>query len=123
MRGVLAEPGALRDASELLLHGIPAEDLPAGRDVVAVFPPAGVAVYRDRPHGSPRNSVRVRIAALEVNGAVVRVRAGEQGDGTAGLAADITPDAMVDLGLQVGEAVWFTVKTQAVGLYPGAGHT
>jgi molybdate transport system ATP-binding protein len=123
VRGVLAEPGALRDASELVWHGIPAEDLPVGRDVVAVFSPGGVAVYRDRPHGSPRNSVRVRIAALEVNGSVVRIRADEQDSGTAGLAADITPDAVVDLGLQVGDTVWFTVKTQAVGLHPAAGHT
>jgi len=123
VRGVLAEPGALRDSADLVWHGIPAEDLAVGRDVVAVFSPAGVAVYRDRPHGSPRNSVRVRIAGLEVNGAVVRVRADEQGDGTAGLAADITPDAVVDLGLQMGQAVFFTVKNQAVGLYPAAGHT
>ena len=123
VRGVLIEPGALRAASQSVWHGHTTEGLAAGQDVVAVFSPAGVAVYREQPHGSPRNRVHVRITAIEVNGAVVRVRAEEQTDGAAALAADITPDAIAELRLQVGEQVWFTVKTQAVGLYAAAGHT
>ena len=123
VRGVLIAPGALRSAPDVVWHGIPAEDLALGRNVVAVFAPAGVAVYREQPHGSPRNSVRVRVAGLEVNGAAVRVRAEEQTDGTAGLAADVTSEAVAELGLQVGHHVWFTVKTQAVGVHAADGHT
>ena len=127
VRGVLVEPGVLRaepvpGLPEMLWHGNPADHLAPGQDVSAVFSPAAVAVFRDQPHGSPRNSIRVRISGLEVNGAVVRVRAEEQVDGAPGLAADVTPDAVADLGLQAGEQVWFTVKTQAVGLHAGSGH-
>ena len=35
-----------------------------------------------------------------------------------GLAADITQEAATDLRLAVGEAVWFSVKTQEVRLHP-----
>ena len=122
VRGVLTEPGALL-ATDVMWHGTAPDGVDLGRAVVAVFSPAAVAVYREQPHGSPRNSIRVRIADLEINGAVVRVRAEEQPDGSAGLAADVTPDAVADLGLQVGEQVWFTVKTQAVGLHLADGHT
>jgi len=127
VRGILTEPGALRAADGSVWHGNPpvngAEENESGWPGIAVFAPAGVAVYREQPHGSPRNSVRVRIACLEINGAAVRVRAAEQADGTAGLAADVTPDAVAELGLQVGEQVWFTIKTQAVGLHLADGHT
>ena len=123
LRGVLIAPGALRVDADLLWHGSVAADLAVGQQVVAVFDPAAVAVYREQPHGSPRNSVRVRVGSLEVNGAVVRVRAEAHADGTAGLAADVTPDAVAELGLQTGEQVWFTVKAQAVGVYAADGHT
>jgi len=130
LRGVLIAPGALRvDAdllwhgTDLLWHGTGVADLVVGQQVVAVFDPAAVAVYREHPHGSPRNSVRVRVGSLEVNGAVVRVRAEAHADGTAGLAADVTPDAVAELGLQPGEQVWFTVKAQAVGVHAADGHT
>ena len=123
LRGVLIAPGALRVDADLLWHGTAAADLAVGQQVVAVFDPAAVAVYREHPHGSPRNSVRVRVGSLEVNGAVVRVRAEAHADGTAGLAADVTPDAVAELGLQTGEQVWFTVKAQAVGVHAADGHT
>jgi len=127
VRGVLVESGVLRAEPEpglpgVMWHGYSADHLTPGQDVAAVFSPAAVAVFREQPHGSPRNSVRVRITGFEVNGAVVRVRAEEQADGAPGLAADVTPDAVADLGLQAGEQVWFTVKTQAVGLHAGSGH-
>ena len=130
VRGRMVGPGTLCDAAGMNWHGvnwhgIPAEysGSPAGepltmrQECVAVFAPAGVAVYREQPHGSPRNSVRVRIAALETTGGVVRVRAAAQ---AAGLSADVTPESVAEMRLQVGEQVWFTVKTQAVGIHPAA---
>ena len=120
VRGRLVGPGTLRDAAGVNWHGTPAEDSGSLQECVAVFAPAGVAVYRDQPHGSPRNSVRVRIAGLETNGGVVRVRAAAQSDGAVGLAADITPDSVAEMRLQVGDEVWFTVKTQGVGIHSAA---
>ena len=120
-RGAVSGPGELRTGtargSGQIWHGVPADDLPVQAAAVAVFAPASVAVYPDRPHGSPRNAVLVRIAGLEVSGAVVRIRAEEQGDGSPGLAADVTPEALAELALTVGDRVWFTVKTQEVGLH------
>ena len=118
VRGVLVDAATLGSGDQLW-HGSPAQPPAAGVAGVAVFPPAAVAVYRDRPHGSPRNSIRVRIAELTVSGGVVRLRAAEQADGTPGLAADVTPEAMAELRLAVGEQVWLTVKTQSVSLHTG----
>ncbi len=139
VRGRMVGLGTLCDAAGMNWHGmnwhgvnwhgvIAAEDsrsparepITMRQECVAVFAPAGVAVYREQSHGSPRNSVRVRIAALETTGGVVRVRAAAQADGAAGLSADVTPESVAEMRLQVGEQVWFTVKTQAVGIHPAA---
>lgn len=130
VRGRLVGPGTLRDAAGVIWHGVnwrgvnwhgsPAEASGSKQECVAVFAPAGVAVYRDQPHGSPRNSVRVRIAGLETSGGVVRVRAAAQADGAVGLSADVTPESVAEMRLQVGDEVWFTVKTQAVGIHSAA---
>jgi molybdate transport system ATP-binding protein len=100
-------------------HGVPAEALSAESDVLAVFSPASVAVYPDQPHGSPRNSIRVRIAQLDVTGPAVRVRGADQADGGPGLAADVTREAVAELRLTVGKQVWMAVKTQLVSLHAG----
>ncbi|MGH3964898.1 MAG: sulfate/molybdate ABC transporter ATP-binding protein [Pseudonocardiaceae bacterium] len=88
------------------------ESTVVGAAAVAVFTPAAVAVYMDPPKGSPRNVIQDRVAALEPNGTLVRVR------GAAGLAADITPAAAVELGLYPGAGVWFVVKAAEVAVYP-----
>lgn len=86
-----------------------------GAPAVAVFTPAAVAVYAEAPKGSPRNVIRDRIAVLEPNGTLVRVR------GSGGLAADITPAAAVELGLRAETPVWFVVKAAEVAVYPAQG--
>ena len=123
IRGVLAGSGQLRTPEGQAWYGIEAADVVLGQEVVAVFPPAAVAVYREQPQGSPRNAVTAAIADIEVSGAAVRVRTGVQPDGTPGVAADVTPDAVAELRLSVGETIWFTVKTQAVTLHPVPRHT
>lgn len=116
--GVLSDGGAVRCADGRTWHGVTDDTLRAGQEVVGVFPPSAVAVFRDQPHGSPRNGVRVVVTGLEVMGAVVRVRTEDQADGVPGLAADITPEAAVDLRLAIGEPVWLSVKAQEVRLHP-----
>lgn len=121
VRGAVAGPAAVRGPDGLIWHGVAAEPLGLGVDseALAVFSPASVAVFREHPQGSPRNSVWVRVAALEVTGSAVRVRADEQADGAPGIAADITAQAVAELGLTVGVTAWFTVKTQEIRLHAG----
>ncbi len=74
---------------------------------VAVFRPSAVAVFREMPHGSPRNTVPARVDELEPRGEFVRVHANA-------LAADVTLGAVADLALQPGDEVLFSVKATEV---------
>jgi molybdate transport system ATP-binding protein len=122
VNGTIGADGALHARSGDHWHGIPAQELGGGQDAIAVFPPTAVAVYRDRPDGSPRNCVELTVAELGIRGSAVLVRAREQADGAPGLAAEITVDAASELRLTPGENVWFSVKAHEVTLYPGAQH-
>ena len=79
-------------------HGSPAPDVVIGECAVALFNPAAVAVYRDKPHGSPRNTVEVTVADLDSRGPAIRVRGEEQPDGAPGLAAD-QPAVAAEVGV------------------------
>ena len=114
--GVVDSPGVLRTGGHTW-YGRAAEPLERGADAVAVFAPASVAVYRDRPHGSPRNSVFVEITAVEMVGGVVRVRGVAVADQATGIAADVTPEAVADLRLCVADRVWLSVKAQEIGIH------
>jgi molybdate transport system ATP-binding protein len=95
-------------------------DVGPAESAVAVFPPSAVAVFVDEPHGSPRNVLPVRLAAIEPRGDVVRLRAAARPDGPAwadGLAADVTPAAVADLGVEPGAEVWFAVKATEVEIH------
>ncbi|MCV7214002.1 ATP-binding cassette domain-containing protein [Mycobacterium crocinum] len=120
VRGEAAGPEALRAADGALWHGRHDVEPQEAGALVAVFSPGAVAVYRELPHGSPRNSVRIRVAELDADGARVRVRGQEQADGAPGLAADITAESAAGLRLAAGDDVWFTVKAQEVALHPAA---
>ena len=99
-------------------HGNPGADVVAGEPAVALFSPAAVAVYRDKPHGSPRNTVEVMVAELDSRGPAIRVRSDEQPDGAPGLAADITAESAAELRLVPGDRVYFSVKAQEVSVHP-----
>jgi len=95
-----------------------------GEPAVAVFSPSAVAVFPERPHGSPRNVLPVRVAAIEPRGDVVRLRAEPVTGGPAwvdGLAADVTPAAVADLGAEPGIELWFAVKAAEVAIHSAAG--
>ncbi|MDT7579371.1 MAG: molybdate transport system ATP-binding protein, partial [Pseudonocardiales bacterium] len=113
-------PEGLRTADGLVVAGH-AEQTVDGEPAVAVFPPAAVAVFAEHPHGSPRNVVPVRLAAVEPHGDLVRLRAGVRDGGPAwaeGLAADVTPGALVDLPVEPGAELWFAVKATEVTIHP-----
>ncbi|MBL8926865.1 MAG: ATP-binding cassette domain-containing protein [Pseudonocardia sp.] len=116
----VACPEGLKTADGFVITG-QAEGTVAGETAVAVFPPAAVAVFAQHPHGSPRNVVQVRLAAVEPHGGLVRLRAGVRDGGPAwadGLAADVTPAALVDLPAEPGVELWFAVKAAEVVIHP-----
>ncbi len=123
VNGTVGADGTLHTSSGAHWHGTHAEKLSVGQDAIAVCSPAAVAVSRERPHGSPRNTVAVTVAELDGRGPAVRVRGEEQPDGAPGLAADITVDAAAELSLMPGERVWFSAKAQEVTLYPKLSHS
>lgn len=93
-------------------------DVEPGDPVVATFPPSAVAVFRDTPHGSPRNTVEVVVAELDGRGPAIRVRADDGPNGSPGLCADITAESAAELRLGPGERVVFAVKAQEVTIHP-----
>ncbi|GIG58988.1 ABC transporter ATP-binding protein [Longispora fulva] len=83
-------------------------------DVFVAFPPSAVALFRDRPDGSPRNVWPGRVAAVDQHGDKVRVRL----DGELPVAADVTPAALAALELAPGALVWAAVKATETHIYP-----
>ena len=116
--GTADADGVLTTQWGTMWHGSPGPDLVVDESAVALFNPAAVAVYRDKPHGSPRNTIEVTVAELDGRGAVIRVRADEQPDGAPGLAADITAESAAELHLVPGDRVYFSVKAQEVTVHP-----
>src|SRR5215213_7055080 len=115
--GTADADGAVTTQWGSVWHGNPGPDVAGGESAVAVFTPAAVAVYRQNPHGSPRNTVEVVVAELDSRGPAIRVRAEEQPDGAPGLAADITAESAAELRLAPGDRVYFSVKAQEVAVH------
>jgi molybdate transport system ATP-binding protein len=95
----------------VVVHGLATDPAPdEGNDVVAVFRPSAVSVFRVAPGGSPRNSLPVTVTDLEPHGDQVRVRAGD-------LSAEVTVLAAAELDLTPGVRVTFSVKASEVAVY------
>ncbi|MCZ2811065.1 ABC transporter ATP-binding protein [Modestobacter sp. VKM Ac-2979] len=89
-----------------------AEDV-AGPVFVAVRPES-VALYLQRPVGSPRNVWPLRLAAATPHGSVVRCDLA----GEVPLTADVTATSFAELGLAPGAEVWASVKASELTVYP-----
>ncbi len=120
MLGANAYPGRVT-ADGVALHGggrlvaAPPDALAViGTEVLAVVPPAAVALHRDVPAGSPRNAWQVVVRDLAVLGGRVRV----DGDGLPPVVAEVTPAAVADLHLAPGERAWVSVKATEITLVP-----
>jgi molybdate transport system ATP-binding protein len=87
---------------------------PQHGDVFVAFPPAAVALYPERPDGSPRNTWPATITTIARNGDNLRLELA----GAIILAADITPAAATRLRLAPGQTVWATVKATETRAYP-----
>ncbi|MBV9514806.1 MAG: ATP-binding cassette domain-containing protein [Mycobacteriaceae bacterium] len=117
VNGTVGPDGALQAADGSHWHAA-GDQHPAGTRAVAVYSPSAVAVFRETPHGSPRNTVTVTVAELDASGSGVRVRATEQTDGAPGLAADVTAESAAALRLAAGDRVYFAVKAHEVAIHP-----
>ena len=125
-----AEAPGLRLPSGQVIHGRPREEAtgrqvgePAVRDShdevlhpgapgIALVPPDAVALYRQAPHGSPRNVLTGRVTGLERSGALVSVRL-ELEEGQR-LSAAVTAGAVAELGITEGREVCCVIKAVQV---------
>ena len=125
-----AEAPGLRLPSGQVIHGRPREDSTDGhvgeqghRDDrnevprpgapgIALVPPDAVALYRQAPHGSPRNVLTGRVTGLERSGALVSVRL-ELEEGQR-LSAAVTAGAVAELGITEGRQVCCVIKAVQV---------
>ena len=125
-----AEAPGLRLPSGRVVHGRPREDSADGhvgeqgqRDDrnevprpgapgIALVPPDAVALYRQAPHGSPRNVLTGRVTGLERSGALVSVRL-ELEEGQR-LSAAVTAGAVAELGITEGREVCCVIKAVQV---------
>ena len=94
--------------------GVVVTTAPTEGPVWATVPPSAVSLHRHRPEGSPRNTWRLRIASLTLQGQSARVGL----VGTLPLTAEVTLESVTALGLQVGQHVWAAVKATEVRTYP-----
>jgi len=98
-------------------------DLPDGGVLVAAGAPDGavsvvvhpraVALFRQRPDGTPRNVWRGTVASIDDEGDRVRVRVA----GAPALVAEVTPAALQELSLSMGAEVWVAVKATEIAVY------
>jgi molybdate transport system ATP-binding protein len=87
---------------------------PTEGTVWATIPPSAVSLHLHEPDGSPRNTWRLRIASVTMQGQSARVGL----VGTVPLTAEVTLESVTALGLQVGRDVWAAVKATEVRTYP-----
>ena len=80
----------------------------------AAIRPSAIALYRNRPDGSPRNVLQGTVTAVECGGERCRVRL----RGAVPLVVEVTPAAVHELGIIEGVQVWASFKAVEVATYP-----
>ncbi|WNO73063.1 MULTISPECIES: ABC transporter permease [unclassified Streptomyces] len=111
MLGRNAWPGTATAEGIQLADGgtlIVADPLPAGTDALAIIAPEAVSVHRDKPTGSPRNVWPGTVREITTSGSRLRVLV--TSEQAPDLVAEITPQAVAELGLADGTPVWTSVK-------------
>ena len=87
---------------------------PGHGDVFVAFPPAAVALFAERPDGSPRNTWPAVVETVSRHGDNLRIEL----RGPITVAADVTPAAAVQLSLEPGHRVWAALKATEATTYP-----
>ncbi|MGO1561564.1 Molybdenum transport system permease protein ModB (TC 3.A.1.8.1) [Actinomycetales bacterium JB111] len=85
----------------------------------AVFGLDAVTLSRSDPLGSARTSLVGAVRSIAPHGALIEVRLGLDGSGS--LRALVTPGALADLDMQVGDTLVASVKATQVAVQPRAG--
>lgn len=116
LHGEATGDGGVRLDEGIMVAGISAGPLPPG-PARAVFAPTAVSVFREAPHGSPRNELPALVVGIEDRWPVQRVTLDVVGQR---VAADLTPSAVRDLGLAPGDRVVAVIKATLVSLYPSS---
>ena len=114
LHGEAEGDGSVRLDEATLVAGVSVDPLPPG-PARAVFAPTAVSVFREAPHGSPRNELPALVVGIEDRWPVQRVTLEVVGQR---VAADLTPAAVRDLVLAPGERVVAVIKATLVSLYP-----
>jgi molybdate transport system ATP-binding protein len=86
---------------------------PSGEVLVSVHPRA-VALYPQRPAGSPRNVWQGTVASIETSHDLARVRVA----GSIPVTALVTGPSVAELRLERGAAVWVAIKATEISVYP-----
>jgi molybdate transport system ATP-binding protein len=102
--------GALHLQNGAQLVVVSAHEGPA----VATLHPRAVALFHERPAGSPRNTWQAPIEALEPSLDSVRVRLG----GPAPLVAEVTSGTVDTMGLRPGMLIYLAIKATEVHVLP-----
>ncbi|WP_232835339.1 ABC transporter ATP-binding protein [Actinocorallia populi] len=82
--------------------------------VFVAFPPAAVALRRERPGGVPGNLWRSVVEGVEQQGDRVRI----QLDGPLRVLADVPPAEVAELAPDPGAEVWVSVQSTEIRTYP-----
>ncbi|HIV56473.1 MAG TPA: ABC transporter ATP-binding protein [Candidatus Stackebrandtia faecavium] len=107
--------GTANGSREVAIGGVEfTVDSAVDGDVYVAFAPQAVAVYTDRPHGSPRNTWAATVTGVSRHGDNLRLTL----SGPIDASADITPSAASDLRLDTGSQVWAAVKASETRAYP-----
>lgn len=87
-------------------------DIGARGPVLLNIHPTAIAVYVDRPGGSPRNTWQTPVERIERLGPRVRLRTGPP----LPLTAELTEAARAEMNLDTGSRVWVAIKATEVGV-------
>jgi molybdate transport system ATP-binding protein len=105
-----AEPASERDPSRGPHHDLHVADTRITGPVLATVHPRAIALHRQRPDGSPRNTWQTRVARVEHYGDRVRLQVGQP----LPLVVEVTPDALRELDLATGSEVWVSIKATEI---------
>ncbi len=96
-------------------HQLVVADTHTEGPVLARVHPRAVALYPDRPTGSPRNTWQTTISRVEDLGERIRVQLGSP----LPVTAEVTPGSVRELGLEAGRTVWASIKATEIDLIAG----
>jgi molybdate transport system ATP-binding protein len=86
-----------------------------GGPVLVALRPSAIALHTAQPEGSARNVWPGVVDGVEALGERVRVSV----SGAPSVLVDVTPGAVADLHVAVGDPVWLSAKATELEVYPG----